>query len=352
MQKTKWLSIISLVSASVSATAFADELTDTRWYVAPFASYINTGGDRNAKDGWGGGLGLGKMLDQHFNIELRGFYNGWGGKYGQTDLSGGTADVQYYFNRNKLSPYTVVAIGGVNTAVSGPMGGTQSGFIGEAGAGLAYEVLDNLSLRGDVRYRYNNNFGDHVQPGRTEFNDLVVNLGFVIPFGDKPKAHQAKFEIPAAAPKPVPNDCASRDSDHDGVNECLDKCPDTPKGSKVDVHGCPIRLILKGNHFKLDSAELTPEAKTRLNEVANSLNHYPEKNEIEVQGHTSSEGSDGYNLKLSQRRAHAVVEYLKSKGVSNKLTAKGYGESKPVADNRTEAGRSENRRVELIWITD
>ena len=69
-----------------------------------------------------------------------------------------------------------------------------------------------------------------------------------------------------------------------------------------------------------------------------------------MQGHTSSEGSDSYNLKLSQKRANSVVQFLESKGVSNRLSAKGFGEAKPVADNRTEIGRSENRRVELIWI--
>jgi OOP family OmpA-OmpF porin len=57
-------------------------------------------------------------------------------------------------------------------------------------------------------------------------------------------------------------------------------------------------------------------------------------------------------MKLSQRRAQSVANYLKRKGVTNRLTAKGYGETQPIADNSTEAGRSENRRVELIWIED
>ena len=97
---------------------------------------------------------------------------------------------------------------------------------------------------------------------------------------------------------------------------------------------------------------MTPEAKTILDEVAASLIAYPEKNEILVQGHTSSEGSAPYNMKLSQKRAKSVVDYLKAKHVTNKLTAKGFGKTKPIADNKTEAGRSENRRVEMIWITD
>jgi len=68
-----------------------------------------------------------------------------------------------------------------------------------------------------------------------------------------------------------------------------------------------------------------------------------------VHGHTSSEGSDSHNLKLSQRRSQSVVSYLKQKGVTNKLTARGYGEKLPVADNSTQEGRELNRRVELVW---
>jgi OOP family OmpA-OmpF porin len=89
-----------------------------------------------------------------------------------------------------------------------------------------------------------------------------------------------------------------------------------------------------------------------LDEVAASVINYPEKNEIKVEGYASSEGKAAHNLKLSQNRANSVVSYLKKKGVSNKLSAKGYGIANPIADNRTEAGRAENRRVELIWIKD
>lgn len=355
MFKHKLLPLASLLGLGLLPSAHAaDQFQDNRWYAAPFASYVQTGGDRKVDDGWGGGLGIGKIIDQHFNVELRGFYQDFGGKNGLLSLTGGTVDVQYYFARDKFSPYTVAGVGGINSCLGGNCAG---GFIGELGLGFTYELHDNFLLRSDVRYRYNDNLGSRIQPGIDEFHDMVVNVGFVIPFGDKPKA-AAPIEAPAPvapAPRPAapaPADCSTLDSDHDGVNNCLDKCPDTPKGSKVDFNGCPIKLILKGSQFKYNSAELTQEAKTILDEVAASLISYPQKNDIEVQGHTSSEGSDSYNMKLSQKRAKSVVDYLKLKHVSNKLTAKGFGEAKPVADNRTEAGRSENRRVELIWITD
>ena len=353
MLNNKLLPIAALIGVGVLPLAqAADQIQDDRWYVAPFASYIHTGGDRQARDGWGGGMGFGKMLDQHFNVELRGFYQGYNANNGPLNMSGGTADLQYYFFRDKFSPYAVVAAGGIDSCLPSKCG---AGFIGEAGLGFTYEIADNFLLRSDVRYRYNNNFDANIQPGTNEFNDMVVNAGFVIPFGDKPKAAAKKVEAPVtpapiAKPVPAPVDCSTLDSDHDGVNDCLDKCPNTVKGTKVDSYGCPIKLIIKGSNFKYDSAVLTSEAKSILSEVAQSVNAYPDKNAIDVNGYTSSEGSDSYNMKLSQKRSKSVVDFLKSKGVTNKLTAKGFGKAKPIADNKTEAGRSENRRVELIWL--
>jgi len=337
MLKRKLLTIASLTGVSFLPLAqAADQVQDDRWYVAPFASFVKTGGDRRASDGWGGGMGVGKILDKHFNVEVKGFYEGFGGDNGPWDLAGGTADVQYYFFRDKFSPYAVAAAGGMNTCASANCG---VGFIGEAGAGFTYELHDNFLLRSDVRYRYNNNLNAQVQPGTDEFHDMTVNVGFVIPFGDKPKS--------AAMSKA--SDCSTFDADSDGVNDCRDQCPGTVKGSKVDDNGCLISLVIKGVKFKYDSAELTANAMAILDGVVESLVAYPQKNDIEVQGHASSEGTNAYNMELSKRRSQSVVEYLKTKGVANKLIAKGYGETRPIADNGTEAGRSENRRVELIW---
>ncbi|WP_305910151.1 OmpA family protein [Methylomarinum sp. Ch1-1] len=347
MLKKMLFAIASLTSvSSLPMAQAADQIQDDRWYIAPFASFIKTGGDRKASDGWGGGMGLGKIIDQHFNVELRGFYQDFGGTNGPWSLTGGTADVQYYFFRDKFSPYTVVGIGGMNSCASANCG---AGLIGEAGVGFTYELHDNFLLRSDVRYRYNNNLNAHVQPGTDEFHDMTVNVGFVIPFGDKPK-RLAKVES-FTAPVPVAA-CSTLDSDADGVNDCLDQCPGTLKDATVDADGCIVRLVLKGVNFKYDSAELTPTALGILEGVAENLVAYPQKNDIEVQGHASSEGSDDYNMRLSERRSASVVDYLKRKGVTNKLIAKGYGETRPIADNHTESGRSANRRIELIWLDD
>jgi PKD repeat protein len=106
-------------------------------------------------------------------------------------------------------------------------------------------------------------------------------------------------------------------------------------------------IVLQGVNFQWNKAVLLEESKQILDRVAESLIAHPDVN-IEVGGHCDSDGSDAYNLKLSQRRAGAVRDYLIKKGVpASRMTAKGYGESQPISDNATPEGKAMNRRVEL-----
>lgn len=139
------------------------------------------------------------------------------------------------------------------------------------------------------------------------------------------------------------------DSDGDGVVDRLDKCPGTKPGVKVGADGCEIPevTVLKGVNFAFKSASLTPEAMAILDQVAITLSRRGDS-KAEVLGHTDNVGTAERNLKLSQERAEAVMRYLVSKGVkAESLTARGLGEAQPIADNKTEAGRAQNRRVEL-----
>lgn len=360
MNKRILLALGMIGTLGATSIHASDEFLDDRVYIAPFGSYLNTGGDTKGQDGWGAGMGIGKIINEYFNVELRGFWQAYGnnieGVGGRTDLTGGTVDMQYYFFRDAFSPYAVLGVGGMNTSARDHFGGgkAQSSFIFEAGLGATYELSDNFLLRGDVRYRGNTANAlsglNGVSQDTDVLSDLVVNLGFVIPFGEKPGAL-------AAAPLQSSSreECAGRDTDRDGVNDCDDRCAGTLSGTKVDDQGCPIVMELRGVNFKYDSDELTAGARTILDGVIEQLVAFPERRDIEVAGYASDEGHPGketYNLKLSQRRSESVVRYLKSKGVSNKLYAKGYGVQYPVADNSTESGRTKNRRVELRWMGD
>jgi len=144
------------------------------------------------------------------------------------------------------------------------------------------------------------------------------------------------------------------DSDGDGVDDAKDKCPGTAAGTRVDSVGCPILfteartpVVLRGVTFEIGRSALKPDSYTILDIVAASLVANPDI-KIEIAGHTDNTGSAATNTRLSQARAEAVRAYLASKGVApDRMIAKGYGPTQPVAPNATPAGRAQNRRVEL-----
>lgn len=112
----------------------------------------------------------------------------------------------------------------------------------------------------------------------------------------------------------------------------------------------PQKLVLEGVNFDFDKATLRQEDIAAINRDVTSLDTWGNAN-IEVAGHTDSRGSDAYNMNLSQQRAEAVRKYLVSKGIAaDRLSAKGYGESQPIASNATDEDRFKNRRVELVRI--
>lgn len=112
------------------------------------------------------------------------------------------------------------------------------------------------------------------------------------------------------------------------------------------------KIIIWGKiFFDTDKATIKPISYPILNDVVEVMKRNPQVTLVEVQGHTDIRGSDEYNMKLSQRRAQAVKDYLISKGIaSSRLTAKGYGFRKPIASNKTKEGMSQNRRVEFVIL--
>jgi len=143
------------------------------------------------------------------------------------------------------------------------------------------------------------------------------------------------------------------DTDKDGVADFEDMCPSTPLGTIVDKTGCPIVgetiFSLPGVNFAFNSATLTEDAKTRLTAGVQTVRNLPGVINVSVEGHTDSIGSEEYNQTLSLKRAQSVVNYLVSQGANgDRLSAVGMGESDPVANNDTDAGRSANRRVDFV----
>jgi OmpA-OmpF porin, OOP family len=153
------------------------------------------------------------------------------------------------------------------------------------------------------------------------------------------------------------NGCPVPDSDGDGINDEEDLCP-AVKGTPINK-GCPAiteEVIEKVNYaakniiFKTSSDAIQPASYKGLDEVAAILKSKPDLH-LQIDGHSDNTGKAATNLTLSEKRAFAVKKYLESRGIEGaRLTAKGYGQERPVADNNTKAGQTANRRVEMLLI--
>ncbi len=150
------------------------------------------------------------------------------------------------------------------------------------------------------------------------------------------------------------NGCPVPDTDGDGINDENDKCPTVAGVASND--GCPeikkeviekVNYAAKNIYFMTASSQLQKISFKGLNEVVAILKDNPELT-VDIEGYTDNSGDDQKNQILSEKRADAVKTYFESKGISaSRLNSKGFGESNPVADNSTPAGRKQNRRVEL-----
>jgi OOP family OmpA-OmpF porin len=245
-------------------------------------------------------------------------------------------------------PYLGGGLGGVrfdtrNVTVNGvDFGNDYIAKLGyQAGAGMGVDLTPQLTLSADYRYLQSNRgsfaFGpEGLVDARYRTQTALLGLRYSFakpPVAAPPPVQQAAVPPPPPPPLPPP------------PPPCK-----PPAGFKVDAncHVIAQTVVVRAVDFEFNSVQLTVPAQQTLDEVAGALLAQPELF-VEISGHTDSIGSAAYNLKLSQRRAEAVKDYLVGKGLkSNSLTVRGYGKSSPIASNATEQGRAENRRVEFV----
>ncbi len=385
--------VAGLLAAGIAVAGVASAADDDRWYVAPMISGIDASTKRHVDDGPAGAyVAFGRKISDGWTMEITGSGMTMDG-FDPNDQWGVELDFLRAMNPDgRFSPYGLIGAGYLKTQRE------RGGFDADTGnlmTTLGLGVLTRLSegsdvrLRSEVRYRT-----DLTSP---TLSDVIFNLGIQAPFGE------------AAAPAPPPPPPAPADSDGDGVPDSMDKCPGTPRGSRVDssgcerdsdgdgvadgrdrcpgtprgtkvdargcemdsdkdgvadskdkcpntkagvrvdVNGCEITEVIRlpGVNFELNSARLTEGSIRVLDDAAATLKKHSDL-KVTVAGHTDSSGDAGYNQQLSQRRAESVMRFLVSKGVdAGRLNAKGYGEANPIADNSTREGRAKNRRVVL-----
>ncbi len=290
--------------------------------------------------------------------------------YMETSLSGlyylwnGFADDEYLDYdgldlRAGLSFYGRVGFGGMENESTGNVVYSRANDVQMlAGLGLEYAFENGLGARAEyIRYDTDAEYAGV---------SLLYRFG-----GGAPAPSPADPELPvlpspaplATLPPPpppaelpplVPDENTSEsmtnvnDSDGDGVEDDFDNCPDTLGGTPVNSSGCEtFNGVIEGVNFLSGSDTLTEVARTALDDVVGTLEAFPDV-QLSVEAHTDSQGVEEENLELSRLRALSVVRYLISQGIDiNRLRARAYGESRPIADNSTRDGRQLNRRVEF-----
>lgn len=331
---------IVLVTGVVSQTAVADQ---GQFYIAPGIQWMEFDDTTNLDEDTGYFFGLGYDFTDRLSAEISTFDldpDTTGGS--SIDLDHYKVDVLYTFGAIDRAITTFAVTGLGNTNFQG-----ENESLWNLGGGINVKLTDRLSWRTAVRsYQYR-----HMDQ---EDRDIGVDSALVYRFGgSRPARPVAAAPAPAPAPAAAP---APADADGDGVPDSRDNCPDTPRNYAVDANGCPIPIeevarVELEVHFDFDQAVVKPEYFSEIEEVAQFMRQYPDVI-VELEGHTDSTGTDEYNMGLSDRRANAVRQVLLDRFSiqGSRVTARGFGESQPIASNDTPAGRAQNRRVITVII--
>ncbi len=392
----KVLLILSLLGC-LSAPAWA-AIQPGAFTLSPMIGGYLFEGNQSLDNSVFGSLGLGYNLTKQAALEaVFGYTNADAEDSSTTDTRVKTyrLDALYHFMPdNKLVPYLAIGFGGITLNPKGS--GDRDHFLANYGGGIKYFINESMALRADIRHLL-----DFPNPN----NNLLYSAGVIFQFGAparaaKPVVVPPPPAKPVAPPSPLDSDgdgvidnkdqcpntprgapvnvvgcpldsdgdgvadyqdrCPNTpigaavdnqgcplDSDADGVFDYLDKCPGTPKGVSVDRQGCPTKLTLHIN-FGHDSSAIGSAYRGEIAKAARCINQYP-GNSVFIDGHTDSQGAADYNQRLSDQRVTAVkISLTKNFNIpAARMIARGFGESKPVADNSTKEGRFQNRRVEV-----
>jgi OOP family OmpA-OmpF porin len=329
-------------------------------YVGAMATHQFADQARQVEDGTGATLLFGMPINSYLAPEFNLYGIGSDRKYaGGTDKTWGAGvslNVYPFTRAPAVAPFLSIGGGAENDRTQ--LIGNKTSGVAHLGGGalIALNQARTISLRLEGgRYAV---FNDDFNTSRNHILDTRVSAGLQIALGGYASPPPPPAPVPVAAkpapaaapPPPPPPPAAPKDSDGDGVPDSIDQCPNTPHGMKVDEKGCAIKaatIVLHDITFETDKAVLTAEAKKSLDNVIAGLKGQPTM-ELQIDGHTDSTGGAAHNLKLSKERAASAKKYLVDSGIAaSRLQTEGYGETKPVASNKTKAGRAENRRVEF-----
>ncbi|NIO15887.1 MAG: OmpA family protein [Deltaproteobacteria bacterium] len=352
---------ISIMAAAILAlwgSWAGAEVKPGTFTVSPLVGIYTFDSEQRLEDGTLFGLRLGYNFDRHWGGELSFDYVDTEFDFVDVNAEGYLyhAEGLYHFRpEEKFVPFVAAGIGGIDIQFEGA--GSSSGFLFNYGAGAKFFVGENIAIRGDIR---------HIIAYSDALNNFAFTLGVTYQFGkakEPPKDSDMdgisdSEDLCPGTPSGAPVDAKGcpTDSDNDGVADYLDSCPETAAGEKVDETGCVVpekkEVSMTLNvEFDKNSAEVKDTYGPLLEKAADFMKKYPETAAV-IEGHTDSTGRAEYNLAISQKRADSVKNYLVERFEidPSRIKAVGFGETRPVADNKTKEGRERNRRV-LVIIT-
>lgn len=318
---------------------------------------------------------LGLDINKHLAVEMHSADLGSAGlaPEGRINYQMNGASALYYAGKNRglsgrpgLSMYGRLGVGAMDNSAIGPVTFTRQDDVRPLfGAGLEYNGRSGFGARAEVIHFDNDaqyaQLGLLYRLGQSKRKDLpMVKVEEPLPAKlpslpaapiiPEPEPAAPVAEVaPVPPPQPVMIAETPKDADLDGVIDSSDECPDTQSGSTVDTFGCAIFSgTIEGINFKTASAELTDQAVDILDDISLQLRDYP-RTRLTIKAHTDNQGEPSRNQKLSERRARAVADFLASRGIPySRMKAKAYGERSPIDTNDTNAGRANNRRVEIF----
>ena len=354
-------SILLAATISCSQTAISEDLFASGFTLTPSVGYH---GHSGKKQGLGASattsLSAGYQFDSPWATELTYLMSEPEARFGSSKLDEEQLrlDALYYFDREgKAFPYTVFGVGETSIETGGLSDDTT---IVNAGVGIKYAFNNIASLRTDLRaINYLDNettqaafniglsflLGGKTSPSKT-VNNTDSDADGVVNRLDSCPGTKSGIKVDATG-------CPIKlDSDRDGVPDSDDACPDSEAGAKVQANGCyqmlkEAKTVTLQLQFANNAADVLNPNDSQIVSLAEFMRQYPEAQVI-IGGHTDDRGSAAYNQQLSQKRAQAVADVLTQtyKIKSNRITAKGFGETSPIADNTSAEGRAKNRRVE------
>jgi OOP family OmpA-OmpF porin len=348
--------LLACLATTVSTVSFADEYPDFEAYLGA-GTYMFDDDLRNLDDAYSLEGGLELPLNETMSLEA------WLSDY-TADVSNSSAELDAQrvnlgalFHLKEGSSRPFISAGFSHLEFSPNSGADFSESLVNLGLGVKKYFDNNIILRGELLAMNSidnevTEFGARLAVGYAFGRSVAVTVVEEKPAPVAIKVVEKKVEVksvPVAAPvKPAP---APVDTDKDGVVDANDKCPNTNAAFKVDATGCPVMLseaveIQMNVKFANNSSVVGSENFSEIKKVADFMKQFA-KTDVTVEGYSDDRGAAEYNKTLSQKRADAVKMTLinEFKVDAARVSAVGYGEANPIADNATAEGRSKNRRV-------